>query len=126
MEVEGREVAGPCAVVPPKGSPGYHKAYYRAHKARMDAATRKSYLKRVYGLGLLELERLSDKQGHKCAICSRELEKRRWSTHIDHNHDTGEVRGLLCQRCNAGLGMFGDSPELTEKATAYLRRRSDG
>lgn len=53
-------------------------------------------------------------QGGTCAICSGEIEV------IDHDHDTGELRGLLCQTCNRGLGHFRDNIVLIKAATAYL------
>lgn len=47
--------------------------------------------------------------------CSKELD-----LHVDHNHTTGEIRGLLCGLCNRGLGSFFDDPELLSKAIQYL------
>jgi hypothetical protein len=58
-------------------------------------------------------------QGHTCAICRRPLDAPR-SFHIDHDHSTGIVRGLLCPTCNNGLGAFRDSPERLNAAIAYL------
>lgn len=43
---------------------------------------------------------------------------------IDHDHKTGEVRGLLCGNCNSGIGMLGDDPRLLEKAIVYLSKQS--
>ena len=65
-----------------------------------------------------EYERLLAQQDSKCGICSRELAP----PHIDHDHKTGKLRGLLCFNCNVGLGHFQDSPELLAKAMAYLLR----
>ena len=63
-----------------------------------------------------------EQQGGVCAVCSNgQKAKGRYRLHIDHDHDTGEIRGLLCGRCNAGLGFFSDNPELVEKALAYLK-----
>lgn len=69
-------------------------------------------------------------QNNLCAICEREISftaaEKANKPHIDHNHDTGEVRGLLCLTCNTGIGMFGDSLELLEKAMKYLDRFESG
>lgn len=56
--------------------------------------------------------------GGLCAICRKQTEK----LHIDHNHATGQVRELLCQKCNQGIGCFCEEPEILEKAIAYLKK----
>lgn len=58
---------------------------------------------------------LLEKQKGRCAICLKEI-----ISHIDHNHETGEVRGLLCHNCNVGIGKFNDSIELLNNAIVYL------
>lgn len=63
-------------------------------------------------------------QGSKCAICQRVLRSRK-STHVDHCHETGVVRGLLCVRCNPGLGLFADDPELLRRAAAYVEKHQE-
>ena len=60
---------------------------------------------------------MRDRQGGRCLICGCVPEK---TLHIDHNHGTGAVRGLLCGKCNVGLGLFGDNPTRLERAAAYL------
>ncbi len=55
-------------------------------------------------------------QAGRCAICSRELQQ----PVIDHCHNTGIFRGLLCQGCNLGLGAFHDSPGMLQAAARYL------
>jgi hypothetical protein len=73
-------------------------------------------------------------QNHKCALCGEEETgvHNRGSTTIpmqlcvDHCHDTGAVRGLLCTKCNKALGLFKDNPELLEKAAKYIRLHSGG
>ena len=72
-----------------------------------------------YGLsqeGFLELFRL---QGGKCYICGKVF---RSSPHVDHDHGTGKVRGLLDYRCNRGLGFFDERPDFLAHAVEYLRR----
>ena len=59
---------------------------------------------------------LNEQQNFQCAICGDECLR----LHIDHNHDTGRVRGLLCGRCNTGIGLLGDSAELCTVAAYYL------
>lgn len=66
-------------------------------------------------------------QGYKCVICGGELflfgdlKNRNKVASIDHDHDTGKVRGLLCNDCNIGLGKFKDNPEYPLKAASYLK-----
>jgi hypothetical protein len=64
---------------------------------------------------------IADHDG-KCAICRGKYPPgRRESMYIDHDHQTGKFRGLLCNNCNGGLGRFHDDPELLAAAIAYLR-----
>lgn len=57
-----------------------------------------------------------------CAVCGKPEQGRRLN--IDHDHVTGLVRGLLCRKCNAGIGLLGDTPEGVEAALEYLRRHA--
>ena len=59
-------------------------------------------------------------QNGKCAICGKVQEELGKSLAVDHNHETMEVRGLLCASCNLGLGAFSDSPILLKNAIRYL------
>lgn len=61
-----------------------------------------------------------EEQGGVCAICGKAEEKRK-SLCVDHNHATGEVRGLLCSQCNLGIGNLKESEEILESALRYLR-----
>jgi hypothetical protein len=72
-------------------------------------------VKRLYGLTRKDIRDRVTEQGG-CAICHTELDE----PHVDHDHTTGEVRGILCPFCNRGLGQFRDSPELLRIAAAYL------
>jgi hypothetical protein len=88
--------------------------------------TRDTRLKRLFGIGLDEYEALRQQQNGGCAICGRQDAGRRDNRLVvDHDHVTGAVRGLLCHRCNATLGMSGDSPERLETAARYLRGYSN-
>lgn len=81
------------------------------------------YLKK-YGITLDEYNSLLEKQGGKCAICgiTREECNDKRALPVDHDHETGHVRGILCHSCNRALGLFKDSPDVTAKATEYLIR----
>lgn len=61
-------------------------------------------------------------QAGTCAICTKVQHTESKKLAVDHNHQTGVVRGLLCDSCNLGLGLFQDSSSLLERAVAYLRR----
>jgi hypothetical protein len=72
---------------------------------------------RKYGVTLEEVLALLAKQDGKCAICGKPILAR---YHVDHDHGTGKVRGLLCFSCNGGLGSFSDNVDRLRSAIAYL------
>jgi hypothetical protein len=99
------------------------RRYYLANKekyaARAKAYAEKGARARKYGLTPAAVVDLADRQRNVCAICGTRRGSRRLS--VDHDHETGQVRGMLCGPCNMALGAFKDSPELCLKAAAYLR-----
>lgn len=76
---------------------------------------RRSSLKRKYGITLEQFDAMSAAQNHACAICGSQE-----PLCVDHDHETGVIRGLLCGRCNKGIGLLGDSLEGLERAVRYL------
>lgn len=78
--------------------------------------------KHKYGITQEQFEALFKSQDGACAICLTKDDFGRGAIHVDHDHKTGGVRGLLCVRCNAGLGYFRDDPDLLLKSVEYLRR----
>jgi len=78
---------------------------------------RRSFRKTKYGIEQAEYDRLMQEQDGACAICASET-----NLVIDHCHETGKVRGLLCNSCNKGLGFFGDNDLLLRAAGGYLYR----
>jgi len=70
-----------------------------------------------YGVNKDQYEKLLISQKNSCAICKSEFQG---SPHIDHSHETGEVRGLLCFACNSGIGQFYDDTNLLKNAINYL------
>ena len=79
-------------------------------------------IRRVYGITQAQYDEMLKKQNGVCGICenSDEVEGRKLA--IDHCHTTSRVRGLLCGKCNRGLGLFYDNPDLLLKAISYLAR----
>lgn len=83
-------------------------------------AKKDAELKRLYGITIYEYLDIFKKQEMVCKICRQEC-KTRYSLSVDHDHQSGKIRGLLCNRCNRVLGMFEDSRELFLAAERYLR-----
>lgn len=87
------------------------------------------WLKRKYGLSLDEYEALLAGQGGGCAICGAQdaryhnSKRMKSALHVDHDHATGTVRGILCNPCNVSLGHFKDDADLLRRAAAYLDGR---
>ena len=77
---------------------------------------------RKYGLTIDDYAWLFKAQKGRCAICQSRPLRMGKPLGVDHNHLTGEVRGLLCDRCNSGLGFFEDNPVRLRRALRYLIR----
>lgn len=100
-------------------NPERHAAKQREIRERRRDVNRDAHLRRNFGIGTPEYEALLKAQGGRCAICGRPPRKGS-SLHVDHDHETGEVRGLLCFRCNGGLGQFAEDAERLQFAAEYL------
>lgn len=97
------------------------KRYRNRERIRVDALSRKSALKQKYGITPSEYQSLLESQGCRCAICgTHQDETRSRRLCVDHCHCTLRVRGLLCDKCNRGLGALNDDPLLLRKAAEYL------
>jgi hypothetical protein len=77
-------------------------------------------LRHQYGLSVDEYDAMLARQGGVCAVCGGGPGARAFC--VDHDHDTGAVRGLLCNPCNAGIGQLGDDPARLRAAADYLER----
>jgi hypothetical protein len=88
-------------------------------EGRATVMNKKYSLKQLYGMSLEQFEIMLTAQGNCCAICLCSFVKSE-DAHVDHDHDTGYVRGLLCTSCNNGLGRFRDSPAVLRRAADYL------
>lgn len=100
------------------------KEWREANPARNSASIRCATLRKKYGISSAQYEKLFDEQGRVCAICKGVESKGYGRMHVDHNHSTGKVRGILCQACNVTLGKMQDSPELLRAAANYLENNN--
>ena len=103
----------------------YDDALFQTEKYRDKRNTRQRWYNRFkkYGKTREELEALMEAQNHQCAICREPIAFADGPRcHVDHDHITGVLRGLLCGRCNRGLGHFLDNVERLLAAVKYLQR----
>jgi hypothetical protein len=109
------------------------RRYYQRSADRREKLRRARIL-RHYGIAFEELTGLLERQSYQCAICERRWEQcvpaksvrhepSFWNhLCVDHDHETGRIRGLLCNACNTGLGAFEEKPERFVAAVRYLER----
>lgn len=108
-----------------KNAGKYAKIKADPRLAALRAETVRKYnLKRKYGLTPEGFEKLVLDQGGRCAVCPRELENGGYKTHVDHCHETGKVRGLLCLQCNTALGKLGEDEDTILSLLEYVRKHN--
>lgn len=96
-------------------------ASYFARKTKNCKICRRDYdWQYRYGLTSEQYYEMYKAQDGKCKICGCELADGKY-LHVDHDKETGEVRGLLCSKCNKGIGLFDEKPEVMEKAIKYIQ-----
>ncbi len=109
----------------------YHKAWReknaehcRAYRKRLRGHRGAAHRLARYGVTQEAFDAMVVSQSGACAICGSVPDGagKLAVLHVDHCHDTGRVRGLLCHWCNTGLGSFRDRPELLARAAGYLAR----
>lgn len=98
----------------------YRKKYYSSPEWRKKL--REQHLKSTYNITHKDYEVLLNKQNNVCKICNqfKLYQKGKDYMHVDHCHKTGKIRGILCSKCNKGLGSFCDDIELMKNAIKYL------
>lgn len=112
----------------PEASKKTAKAWKESHREIVQAKGREYYaqnkhkernwrLKKTYGITLDDYDNMLKSQNGVCAVCGSSSDK---SFHVDHNHKTGKVRGLLCDKCNKALGFVKDDVGILEKLKGYL------
>ena len=100
-----------------------HATYLR-HREKILRKSREARMKRDYGITVAEYDTMLKSQNGVCLICGGEPgTKRSKRLHVDHCHETGRVRGLLCQKCNHMIGLSGDDPDVLRIAALYLEEK---
>lgn len=129
-----------CKMIDSRATKSKNKEHYLSY-SRDYAKKRKSttggylaiinnHMRSRYGITLEDYGRLFNSQSGKCAICPFEgvdyiaapYASRKNRLHVDHDHETGAIRGLLCGHCNAAIGLMGDDPIRMRKASDYLEQ----
>jgi hypothetical protein len=137
MQKRGSGICKPCKHKEKKRY--YYKYHEKSLKAAKDyrikkgkawkkAISRRTYdkhgqkyaLKQNYGLTLERYFEILQKQNHQCAICGTTKNTDGKKLYIDHCHETKKIRGILCRKCNTGIGLLGDTAEAIRKAYEYM------
>ncbi len=100
----------------------HHKSIYEGLTTGTTDYSRKCGIFNKYGLTPQELLELESKNQGTCEICGKTETELEEKLHVDHDHKTGKVRGLLCANCNKGLGMFCDDIQKLKSAMNYLSK----
>jgi hypothetical protein len=97
------------------------KSWAQRNPKRHKEIKRNSDLKAKYGISLATYNQMLRDQGHQCMLCEEKHGKTSWTTLVvDHNHQTGQVRGLLCRRCNSAIGFVDERVDVLARMIAYV------
>jgi hypothetical protein len=114
----------PCMLIALKASRKKNSASWKASDKRWRDKNKErlwaSNIKFAYNISVLEYSKLLVSQNGKCAICGVPSEECTRKFSVDHDHETGQIRGLLCDRCNRGIGFLKDNPTILISAANYL------
>ena len=103
----------------------YASVYYKKNKDSVEYVEgwRERHLKRKYGISIEQYNKMFYEQGGKCKICGcmKNKNKRQYFMNVDHCHETGKVRGILCSKCNIILGGANDDVSILYKAIEYIK-----
>lgn len=102
----------------------YNRQWRKDNPEKMSAISARTHYKKNYGITPDQKHRMVLDQDNCCAICGLKFKDAK-NTCVDHNHETGNVRGILCTACNHGLGKFKDSIQVLESAISYLENFGD-
>ena len=102
----------------------YRSDWQKVHRKHNPGVYKDRDLKKMYGIGLTEWLAIFEKQDKKCAICRTPEPNTQKGWQTDHNHETEQVRGILCGQCNSILGYAADNPAILVRAAFYLLNNS--
>lgn len=101
------------------------REWYEINQERRRRAVLKHYYKSRYGMSFEDIHKMFSSQNGKCLICGVDVHLKGTKDNtqgvIDHCHQTNIVRGIICNMCNKGLGLFRDNPEFLKQAIKYLK-----
>jgi hypothetical protein len=95
-----------------------NKLKMRAWRRRYPANYRRAHLRRTFGIDIGHYDTMLRAQGGVCGICHCPPNGKPF--HVDHEHTSNRIRGLLCDNCNMAIGLLQDDPEITRRAAAYM------
>lgn len=95
-------------------------AWHHTDSGKISSANTK--LKRRYGITLEEYEKMLESVGGRCEICGASNSDHGHRLGVDHNHATGEIRGILCKSCNVAISRFKDDASIMRRASEYISR----
>ncbi len=98
-----------------------NKSYRKRNYLKVLNKERNLSLKRLYGITLNDYNIMLEKQNYRCAACNTDKPDGHGNFHTDHDHKTGQVRGLLCNGCNRALGFIDDSIDKLKGLIQYLQ-----
>lgn len=102
----------------------YQRDYWIKNKAIKSKKGKQYWLKSKYGITPEEHNQLLINHDFRCALCKRHMTEFKHGLGVDHCHETGKIRGMLCMPCNTSLGYFGDTPEALTKVLSYLTQNT--
>ena len=97
-----------------------YRKYTKEHLYKYKHLRHGYRLKMKYGITKLDYQELLNQQGGGCAICGKPESEFKYPLNVDHDHETGFVRGLLCPKCNTAIGYLNDDKELIARALNYM------
>jgi hypothetical protein len=122
---EGKSVCNSCKFYGTQ-NPSYRKAPHNKGVFTLTEPERKRkawvrHLKRDFGISEKEYDALLESQGGRCKICKTPRTELNRPLYIDHCHNSNKIRGLLCHKCNTGLGLFNENVDILSSAMEYLK-----